>query len=50
MDIAKKIDLSKTYITGITQLLNHGEDRLLCAVEKGQIPLTVARIKIAQFR
>jgi len=26
--------------------LNHGEDRLLCAVEKGQIPLTVA-IKIA---
>jgi ParB family chromosome partitioning protein len=45
-EIAKKIDLDITYVRGITHLLNHGEERLLAAVERGRIPLSVA-IKIA---
>ena len=40
--IAKKIDLAETYVAGILNLLAHGEERLLCAVEKGRIPLSVA--------
>lgn len=40
--IAKKIDLTETYVAGICNLLAHGEERLLCAVEKGRIPLSVA--------
>jgi ParB family chromosome partitioning protein len=44
--IAEKIDLSDTYVAGITNLLEHGEERLLSAVEKGRIPLSVA-IQIA---
>jgi len=44
--IAEKTDLSDTYVAGITNLLAHGEERLLCAVEKGRIPLSVA-IQIA---
>ena len=41
-DIAKKIDLAKSYVTGVVHLLRHGEERLLNAVEKGRIPLSVA--------
>ena len=41
-DIAKKIDLAKSYVIGIAHLLDHGEERLLAAVDKGRIPLSVA--------
>jgi ParB family chromosome partitioning protein len=41
-EIAKKIDLAKSYVIGIAHLLDHGEDRLLAAVDKGRIPLSVA--------
>ena len=41
-DIAKKIDLAKSSVIGIAHLLDHGEDRLLAAVDKGRIPLYVA--------
>lgn len=41
-EIAKKIDLTKSYVAGITHLLDNGEDRLLAAVEKGRIPISVA--------
>jgi ParB family chromosome partitioning protein len=45
-DIANKIDVHKSYVTGIIHLLKNGEERLICAVEKGRIPLSVA-IQIA---
>jgi ParB family transcriptional regulator, chromosome partitioning protein len=41
-EIAKKIDVTKPYVTGIIHLLKNGEERLLHAVEKGRIPLSVA--------
>jgi ParB family transcriptional regulator, chromosome partitioning protein len=41
-EIAKKIDVTKAYVSGIIQLLKNGEERLLYAVEKGRIPLSVA--------
>jgi len=41
-EIASKIDIHKTYVTGITQLLKNGEERLLTAVDKGKVPLSVA--------
>jgi ParB family chromosome partitioning protein len=41
-EIARKMDLDVTYIRGILQLLSRGEDRLLQAVEKGQLPVTIA--------
>jgi ParB family chromosome partitioning protein len=41
-EIAKKIDLAKSYVTGVARLLEHGEERLLAAVEKKRIPLSVA--------
>jgi ParB family chromosome partitioning protein len=41
-EIAKKIDLAKSYVIGIAHLLDHGEERLLAAVDKGRIPLSVA--------
>lgn len=41
-EIAKKIDVTRTYAAGIVHLLKHGEERLLYAVEKGRIPLSVA--------
>ena len=40
--IAHKTDLDVTYVRGILQLLAKGEDRLLQAVEKGQLPVSVA--------
>lgn len=44
--IALKIGMTKDYITDILRLMEHGEERLVTAVELGQIPLTVAN-KIA---
>jgi ParB family chromosome partitioning protein len=44
--IAKKIDVAPSYINGIMQLLEKGEDRLLAGVERGRVPLSVA-IEIA---
>jgi ParB family chromosome partitioning protein len=41
-DIAAKTGLSKDYINGVLFLLEHGEQRLLAAVEAGTIPITVA--------
>jgi ParB family transcriptional regulator, chromosome partitioning protein len=41
-EIAKKIDVSKGHVSGVLYLLNHGEERLLQAVERGRIPLSVA--------
>jgi ParB family transcriptional regulator, chromosome partitioning protein len=41
-DIARKTDLDVTYIRGILQLLNRGEERLVQAVEKGQLPVSIA--------
>src|SRR6266481_8297639 len=41
-EIAQKIDVHKTYVVGITHLLKHGEERLLNAVDKGRVPLSVA--------
>jgi len=40
--IAKKTDLHSSYVHGIVRLLNKGEERLLRAVEKGHIPITIA--------
>lgn len=41
-EIAQKIDVHKTYVAGIIQLLKNGEERLLYAVDKGRVPLSVA--------
>jgi ParB family chromosome partitioning protein len=41
-EIARKIDLDASYVRGMLQLLDRGEERLLQAVEKGQLPVNVA--------
>jgi ParB family chromosome partitioning protein len=41
-EIAKKIHVAKSYVTGVAHLLKNGEERLLHAVDKGRIPLSVA--------
>ena len=41
-DISAKTALDLSYVKGIVRLLNHGEERLLQAVERQQIPLNVA--------
>jgi ParB family transcriptional regulator, chromosome partitioning protein len=41
-EIAKKIDVAKSYVTGVVHLLKKGEERLIYAVEKRRIPLSVA--------
>jgi len=41
-DIAQKTGLDTSYVNGIIKLLNKGEERLLQAVEKHKIPLSVA--------
>lgn len=41
-EIAKKIDFSREYIYSILYLLEHGEERLMVAIEKGHMPHTVA--------
>jgi len=40
--IAEKIGLSQEYVKDILLLAKHGEERLLVAVERGQVPLSVA--------
>lgn len=40
--IAEKTGLTQSYVQGILMLLHHGEERLVIAVEKGRIPLSVA--------
>jgi len=40
--IAQKTGLSLDYVKGILTLLEHGEERLLVAVESGRIPLNAA--------
>jgi ParB family transcriptional regulator, chromosome partitioning protein len=40
--ISAKVDLERTYVHGITRLLARGEERLIDAVERGILPLTVA--------
>lgn len=42
MDISRKIGLGDSYVYEILNLLGMGEERLLSAVEKGQIPLSIA--------
>ena len=41
-EISTKLDLDTTYIYSITHLLEHGEERLIEAVERGTLPLTIA--------
>ena len=41
-DIARKIDFSAEYVWAICYLLDHGEERLINAVERGLIPHSVA--------
>jgi ParB family chromosome partitioning protein len=41
-EIASKTDLDVTYVRGIVRLLKKGEERLLQAVERGQIPISTA--------
>lgn len=41
-EIARKTGLSAEYIRGVTRLMAQGEQRLLRAVESGQVPLSVA--------
>ena len=41
-EIAKKTDLTTTYVRGILRLLSNGEERLLRAVEMAQIPISIA--------
>jgi len=47
IEIASKTDLNSEYVKGIVRLLRQGEERLLEAVEKGKIPISVA-VKISQ--
>jgi len=41
-EIARKTDLEPNYISGILKLLARGEERLLQAVEKGHLPVSIA--------
>jgi ParB family chromosome partitioning protein len=41
-EIARKTDLAISYVRAIVKLLDQGEERLLQAVEKGQIPVSIA--------
>jgi ParB family chromosome partitioning protein len=41
-EIAQKTDLAPSYVRGILQLLDRGEERLLLAVEKERLPLSIA--------
>ena len=41
-EIAHKTDLATSYVHAIVKLLSQGEERLLQAVEKGQIPVSIA--------
>ena len=46
-EIARKIDFTPDYIAAICYLLEHGENRLLAAVERGMMPANIA-IEIAR--
>lgn len=41
-EIARKTDLDTSYIRGILNLLDRGEERLLDSVERGELPLSIA--------
>jgi ParB family chromosome partitioning protein len=41
-EIARKTDTNPEYVRGIIRLLEGGEERLILAVEKGQIPISIA--------
>ena len=41
-EIARKTDLDAKYVRGLLRLLDHGEERLIHAVETGRVPITVA--------
>jgi hypothetical protein len=41
-EIAAKIDFTADYIAAICYLLEHGEERLLVAVERGVMPANIA--------
>jgi ParB family chromosome partitioning protein len=41
-EISAKTDLDRAYVHSITHLLEHGEERLIEAVERGTLPLTIA--------
>lgn len=41
-EIARKTDLEASYVKAILQLLVKGEERLLLAVENGQLPVSIA--------
>src|SRR5262249_31795438 len=41
-EIARKTDLDVSYIRAVIQLLDRGEERLLLAVEKGHLPVSIA--------
>lgn len=47
IDIARKIGIDQTYVSGIIHLLKMGEERLINGVEKGHLPITIA-ISIAR--
>jgi len=40
--IAAKVDLSEVYVSDLLRLFENGEERLIEAVERGEIPVTVA--------
>jgi ParB family chromosome partitioning protein len=40
--ISTKIDLDRAYVCSITHLLERGEERLIDAVERGTLPLSIA--------
>lgn len=46
-EIAKKIDSHPDYVRNILHLLRNGEERLVSAVERGQIPIGIA-VKISK--
>ncbi|HEY9594377.1 MAG TPA: ParB/RepB/Spo0J family partition protein [Spirochaetia bacterium] len=41
-EIARKVGLSETYVAGAIRLLSKGEERLVDAVERNEIPISVA--------
>ncbi len=40
--MARKLGVDKSYIHGVSHLIDRGEDYLVRAVESGRIPLSVA--------
>ncbi len=41
-EIAVKVGLSEKYVSNLLHLLENGEERIVAAVERGEIPITVA--------